>query len=64
MASTDLQNQKVAKKNQENNSENLKTKLDNNCIICTDQKNLQNNSKKVWLTLFKEENNFYKQGKQ
>ena len=47
MASTDLQNQKVAKKNQENNSENLKTKLDNNCIICTDQKNLQNNSKKV-----------------
>ena len=47
MASTDLQNQKVAKKNQENNSENLKTKLDNNCIICADQKNLQNNSKKV-----------------
>ena len=26
---------------------NLKTKLDNYCILCTDQKNLQNNSIKV-----------------
>ena len=28
-------------------------KSDNYCILCTDQKNLQNNSTKVWLTLFK-----------
>ena len=27
-----------------NNSQNLKTKLDNYCILCTDQKNLQNNA--------------------
>ena len=32
---------------------NLKTKLGNYCILCTDQKNLQNNSIKVWSTLFK-----------
>ena len=25
-------------------------KLDNYCILCTDQKNLQSNSIKVWLT--------------
>ena len=36
---------------------NLRMKLDNYCILCTDQKNLQNNSIKVWLTLFKNENN-------
>ena len=29
------------------NSENLKMKLDNYYILCTDQKNLQNNSIKV-----------------
>ena len=29
------------------NSQKLKTKLDNYCILCTDQKNLQNNSLKV-----------------
>ena len=38
---------------------NLKTKLDNYCILCTDQKNLQSNSIKVWLTLFKNVNNLY-----
>ena len=27
-----------------NNSENLKMKSENNCILCTDEKNLQNNS--------------------
>ena len=27
-----------------NNSENLKTKLGNCCILCTDKKNLQSNS--------------------
>ena len=36
---------------------NLRMKLDNYCILCTDQKNLQSNSIKVWLTLFKNENN-------
>ena len=30
-----------------NNSENLKMKLDDYCILCTDQKNLENNSIKV-----------------
>ena len=38
---------------------NFKTKLDNDCVLCTDQKNLQNNSIKAWLTLFKNENNLY-----
>ena len=28
-------------------------KLDNYCILCTDQKNVHSNSIKVWLTLFK-----------
>ena len=49
-----------------NNSEKLKNqtirqllKLDNYCIVCTDEKNLQNNSIKVQLTLFKNENNIY-----
>ena len=30
-----------------NNSEKLKNKLDNYCILCTDQENLQNNYIKV-----------------
>ena len=38
---------------------NLKTKLDNYCILCTDKKNLQSESTKVWLTLFKNGNNLY-----
>ena len=38
---------------------NLKTKLGNYCILCTVQKNLQNNSIKFWLTLFKNGNNLY-----
>ena len=47
-----------------NNSEKLKkTKLENYCIFCTDKKNLQNNSIKVWLTLFKNGNNVYEHWK-
>ena len=42
-----------------NNSEKLKMKLDNYCILCIDQRNLQSNSIKVWLTLFKNGNNLY-----
>ena len=38
---------------------NLKTKLGNYCNLCTDQKNSQNNSIKVWLTLSKNGNNLY-----
>ena len=34
---------------------NLKIKSDDYCILCTDQKDLQNKSIKVWLTLFKDE---------
>ena len=34
------------------------------CIFCTDQKNLQNNSIKMRLTLFKYGNRFYEQQKQ
>ena len=34
-------------------------KLDNYCILCTDKKKLQHKSIKVWLTLFKNGNNFY-----
>ena len=37
----------------ENNSEKLKNEIGNYCILCTDQKNLQNNSIKVRSTLFK-----------
>ena len=37
----------LAKFNTGNNSEKLKTKLGNYCILCTDQKNLQNKSIKV-----------------
>ena len=32
---------------------NLKTEFGNYCILCTDKKNLQNNSIKNYLTLFK-----------
>ena len=32
---------------------NLRTKLGNYCVLCADQKNLQNNFIKVWLTLSK-----------
>ena len=38
---------------------NLKPKLGNYCILCADKKNSQNNSIKVWLTLFKNGNNLY-----
>ena len=38
---------------------NLKMKLGKFCILCTDQKNLQSNSIKVSLTLFKNGNNLY-----
>ena len=52
-----------------NNYEKLKTNLKNYCVLCTDQKqlyknnskNLQSNSIKVWLTLFKNGNNLYEQ---
>ena len=46
-----------------NNSENLKAKLGNFCALCTDQKKLQNDSTKVWSTLFKDGNIFYGQRK-
>ena len=36
-------------------------KLDNYCTLCTDQKNVQKNSTKNPLTLFKDGNNFYEQ---
>ena len=39
-------------------------KLGNYCILCTDHKNLQKNTTKVWSTLFKDGNNFYEQRKQ
>ena len=42
-----------------NNSEKLKNESDNYCILCTDQNNLQSNSIKVWLTLFKSGSNLY-----
>ena len=41
----------------------LKMKLDNYYILCTDQKNLQSNYIKVWLTLFKNGNNLYEHWK-
>ena len=44
-----------------NNSKNLKMKLGNYCILCADQKHLQNNFIKVLLTLFTDGNNFYVQ---
>ena len=48
----------------ENILKNVKTKLGNYCILCTDQKNLQSNSIKVWLALFKKGNNLYEHWKQ
>ena len=42
-----------------NNSEKLKNESGNYCILCTDQNNLQSNSIKVWLTLFKSGSNLY-----
>ena len=42
-----------------NNSENLKMKFGNYCILCTDKKIHTKRSIKVWLTLFKDGNNFY-----
>ena len=42
-----------------NNLQNLKMKVDNYCILCIYQKNLQSSSIKVWLTLFKSRNNLY-----
>ena len=47
-----------------NNSEKLKNEIDNYYTLCTDQKNLQNKSIKVCLTLVKDGNNFYEQRKQ
>ena len=41
-----------------NKSEKLSNE-DSYYILCTDQKNLQINSIKVWLTLFKNGNNSY-----
>ena len=46
-----------------NNSEKYKTEISNYFILCTDQKNLQSNSIKVWLTLFKNGNNLYEHWK-
>ena len=34
-------------------------KLEKYYILCTDQKNLQSNSRNVWLTQFKNGNNLY-----
>ena len=51
----------LAQLNTGNNSEKLK--LDKYCILCTVQKNLRKTSIKVWLTLFKDGNNFYEQQK-
>ena len=42
-----------------NNSEKLKNEIRQYCILCTDQKNLQSKSIKVWLTLFKNGSNLY-----
>ena len=47
-----------------NNSEKLKNEIRQSCILCTGQKNLQNNSIKVWLRLFKNGNNLYEHWKQ
>ena len=43
-----------------NNSEKLKNEIRQIKLLCTDKKNLQNNSIKVWLTLFNKGNNLYK----
>ena len=42
---------------------NLKTKWGKFCILCTDKKNLQKISIKVWLTLFKSGKNLYEHWK-
>ena len=48
-----------------NNSEKFsKVKLGNYCILCKDQKSLQNKSIKVWLPLFKHGKNLYEHRKQ
>ena len=50
----------VAKLKAGNNSEKLKNEIRQLLyFFCTDQKNLQSNSIKVWLTLFKNGNNLY-----
>ena len=54
----------LAQLNAGNNSQKLKNELGNYCILCTDQKNLWDNSIKVWWTLFKNENNLYEHWKQ
>ena len=46
-----------------NNSEKLKNEIRQYCILCTDQKNLQSKSIKVWFPLFKNGNNLYKHWK-
>ena len=46
-----------------NNLKNLKMKLDNYYILCTDKRNLQNSYIKVWSTLFKNGNNLYEHWK-
>ena len=46
-----------------NNSEKLKNETRQLFILCTDQKNLQNNYVKVWLTLSKNGNNLYEHWK-
>ena len=53
----------LAQLNAGNNSEKLKMKLGNHCILCTDQKDLQNKSIKVWLTPFKNGSNLYEHWK-
>ena len=47
-----------------NNSEKYKTEISNYFILCTDKKNLQSNSIKVWFTLFKNGYNLYEHQKQ
>ena len=45
-----------------NNSEKLKNEIRQPFYsLCRSKKNLQNNSTKVWSTLFKDGNNFYEQ---
>ena len=47
-----------------NNLKNIKRKLGNYCILCTDQKNLRDNSIKIWLTLFENRNSLYEHWEQ
>ena len=47
-----------------NNSEKLKKEIRQNCIHCTDQKNLQKMSIIIWSTLFKNGSNLYEHWKQ